>query len=132
MSTNLNVSIELYINEDTEIEDLQDIISEAIVENESSFIERMARVCIQYDMRADFCEGTLEIEDIGLDVLNESQGIEKVQGSGYVNVHYDWFAHYPCKDMSGGDEAQDKWDFTISEGKLEFSIELPQERYDEI
>ena len=133
MQDSLKISISLNINNEMEDTDLIEAISTALENNEHSFTPRTSKVCKQYDLRAEYCDSSLVISDIELDRLNtdeEDKIVLDFEGSAHVT--YDWFAHYGCKDMSGGDEVEDTWRFQVINNKLNLLLEIPVERYDEI
>lgn len=118
----LSFNIDLSQNEDELIKSITEIVEE----NENSFMPRIAKVCSQYDMRAEVSEGSLAVEEVNLGELSS----ELV--SGNVCVTYDWSSYYGCKDMCGEDRVDDAWDFSISSGKLLIDLAIPEERVDEI
>jgi hypothetical protein len=120
----LELSFDIDINQ-TEGE-LKKSIIDIIVENENSFMPCMERICSQYDMRAEVSEGSLKVVEIDLN----QQGSKLF--SGLVSVNYDWSSYYGCKDKRGADTVDDTWDYSISNAKLLFRFNIPEERNDDI
>jgi hypothetical protein len=124
VSKTLELSFDIYSKQDEE--DLKRCISDVIKENENSFMPRIAKVCSQYDMRADVSEDSLAVEDVMLS--EERAGVVE----GTVSVTYCWSSYYGCKDMCGADTVNDTWDFSVTSNKLLINLSIPEDRVDEI
>jgi len=133
VNNRLNITLPIVVDVDMEESQLQQSIQDSILHHESEFYERMASVCVQYDMRAELCEGSLDVESVSLGALELTEDDELVLNfTGSVEVTYDWYAHYGCKDMCGGDQVNDRWEFNAVDSEISFSLEIQQERVDEL
>ncbi|ACH63811.1 hypothetical protein LZS85_18905 [Aliivibrio fischeri] len=134
MPNNLELSLPIIIERDIDYSDVSQIIERCISDFESEFIPVIAPICIQYDPRADFCEGSLNVESVSFDNLEtDDEDLLILDGciTGSVDVTFDWYAHYGCKDMHAEDQVDDSWAFRIENDELKFSLVIPEERYDE-
>lgn len=129
MTSRLSLSLPVVVDVNMTERSLVQVIKDAILTFQNNFIPRMAQVCTQYDLRADYCEGSLAVEDISFDSLETNDDDELVLDiTGNAEVTYDWYAHYGCKDMCGGDQLNDSWEFHLQGSELNFSLEIPEER----
>ncbi|EJA3296705.1 hypothetical protein MWT72_004209 [Vibrio vulnificus] len=120
----LHLEFEFKLADKEREELLESTVKEIIEFNVGSFYERMARISIQYDMRAEVLTDTFEVTEV---VINFTKNI------GVASVEYDWDAYYGCKDMCGGDHIEDEWSFEVRRNTIVFDLNLPQDnRFDEI
>ncbi len=89
-------------------------IKDAIISNESEFMERMAVLCSKSETRASLLEDTIAVEDICLS-----------GNGGVASVVFEYEAYYGCKDADHSGEIQDDWEFDIIENKIVFDLEVP-------
>ncbi len=107
-------------------EELITHITEILEGSHNHFLARMAKVCSEYDIRAEVSEDSLVVEEVILSNL----GTDTITGT--LCVTYDWSSHYGCKDMSGQDSVDDTWEFSITDNKFIVHLVIPEERYDEL
>ncbi|HAT6343031.1 TPA: hypothetical protein JAJ28_000714 [Aeromonas hydrophila] len=133
MKNKIDITIDLPVYKGIDEDNLIEIICNALALNENSFLPRTAKVVTEYDIRADYCEGSFEVLDIELDNLDfDEQENIILDLEGTAHVRYDWYAHYGCKDMCGGDEVEESWRFQVSGEKLRLSLSIPEGRHDEL
>lgn len=133
MHQKIDIAINLPIYKEIDEDNIIQVIENAFRENERAFLPRTAKVVAEYDMRADYCEDSLKISDIELDGLDfDDQDNLILEFKGTAHVRYEWYAHYGCKDMCGGDEVEESWRFQVSGDKLILSLSIPEDRYDEL
>lgn len=128
----LNVSIPILIESETGEIELIEQIKDEIVQYENDFIERSALICQLYDMRDDYCDGSLVIEDIQLKDIIFTENGDLIETHGVAFVTYEWYAHYGCKDMCNEDQIDEEWPFHIINETINFNLPLPEQRNDEL
>ncbi|EHI9243118.1 hypothetical protein LQK65_004145 [Vibrio parahaemolyticus] len=120
----LHLEFEFKLSDEEREELLESTVKEIVEINVGSFYERMARISIQYDMRAEVLTDTFEVTEV---TINFTKNV------GVASVEYDWDAYYGCKDMCGGDRIEDEWSFEVRRNTIVFDLNLPQDnRFDEI
>ena len=132
MSGQLNVSLELLFEDEMDLDDLKELIADAVISNATDFLEILSRVCSNLNSRADYCDDSLEIESVNLDSPVDLSDLNSLSATGCVQVFFEWYAYYGCDDMNQHDSIDDLWNFEINGQNLNFSIDLPIERVDEI
>lgn len=121
---NLHLEFSFEIAHENREEQLEYVVKNIIEENANAFNERMSRVSIQYDMRAEVLTDTFAVTEVA---INFDDNV------GTACVEYDWAAYYGCKDMCGGDRIEDEWSFKIINNTIVFDLNLPEDdRFDEI
>ncbi|HBI3715948.1 TPA: hypothetical protein K4M41_004789 [Vibrio parahaemolyticus] len=134
MTKRLELELDIYYEEISDLEDLKSAIADCVIENELEFTSRTGVLCSQADVRASYLEGSLDVEHIEFSTPNifddNQEFIQNV--SGTISVSFEYDAYYGCKDMDNGDLIDDAWGFELSDEKLKFCLEIPEERYDEI
>ncbi|MDT8826907.1 hypothetical protein NX014_21935, partial [Vibrio vulnificus] len=130
----LKLDISIDYDEDLDLDDLKEIIAEAVIDNELEFTPRTGVLCAQADLRGSYIEESLLVEFVEFNSSDvfDSQGLILDSLSGTISVSFDYDAYYGCKDMDGGDQLEDSWTFELSGKILKFRLDIPEERYDEI
>lgn len=62
MPGQLNISLELLFEDEMDLDDLKELIADAVISNTTDFLEIISRVCSNLNSRADYCDNSLEIE----------------------------------------------------------------------
>lgn len=134
MSKKLNFELDIFPDNECDLDNLKDIIADAICDNESSFYPITTTLCEKSDLRATYLEGSLCVESIEIKTLDifDTDGNILDDIDGIANVYFEYDAYYGCKDMDSSDQVEDSWNFKLSRWKVIFSIEIPDVRHDEI
>ena len=112
----LHITIPLIVADDNDNESLQKAVATAIMDNEGQFFPLLERLIGKGDARLTVIAGSLNIENIDVDV--------SLTG-GVASGSFDSDFYAGCKDMNSQDDHEVTLEFEIEDGNLVFDIELP-------
>ncbi len=112
----LHITIPLIVADDNDNESLQKAVATAIMDNEGQFFPLLERLIDKGDARLTVIDGSLNIENIDVDV--------SLTG-GVASGSFDSDFYAGCKDMNSQDDHEVTLEFEIEDGNLVFDIELP-------
>ena len=112
----VDIKIPLDLEDVTDKQGLQKVISNSIMEYGDSFLPLLERKIDLGDMRTSVIEGTLKVEYC--DVVITSTEC-------FASATFDSFYYAGCKDMDSYNDHEITLPFTIEDNILYFNIELP-------
>lgn len=116
MRENIYITIPLIVDDLSNIESLQKAVASAIMDNEGQFFPLLERLIDMGDARMTVIDGSLNIEQIDVDVSPTG---------GTASGAFDSDFYAGCKDMNSQDDHEVTLEFEIEDGNLVFDIELP-------